>query len=266
MIGRWGTVCFGDDGRGLIVSLLQRILVVNPSWRGGILLGGERDVIRYGSTGLGVLKDAGWRMVRVYFFVVWAVAALIFGVGAAVAQDGEPVDETQRTPSAGEELPDYWARLRDKPPSYVRQICGTAPERDCLAALDLDPLPRDVMRAIRFEVTQVLARQVFAWNSGDVEGFMQGYWNSPDLRFVSGEDITFGYRDALARYQRRYPDRAAMGTLTFSEVVVRPVAYDAALVFGRWGLVREGDPLAGTFYLRFQQIEGDWVIVEDITQ
>ena len=39
------------------------------------------------------------------------------------------------------------------------------------------------------EIRAVLDSQVGAWNRRDLEGFMQGYWHSPDLTFYSGGTI-----------------------------------------------------------------------------
>jgi beta-aspartyl-peptidase (threonine type) len=43
------------------------------------------------------------------------------------------------------------------------------------------------------EISAVLDQQVAAWNRGDLEGYMAGYWNSPDLMFYSGATITRGW-------------------------------------------------------------------------
>ncbi|HYE57772.1 MAG TPA: hypothetical protein VD948_04670, partial [Rhodothermales bacterium] len=85
----------------------------------------------------------------------------------------------------------------------------------------------------------MLDAQVAAWNRGDVAGFMDGYWRSEDLRFASGGSITRGWQITLDRYRRAYPDRAAMGMLTFSDIDIDVMGPDAALVFGRWALARD---------------------------
>ena len=68
------------------------------------------------------------------------------------------------------------------------------------------------------EIEQVLADQAKAWNSGDIDRFMDGYARTPDLRFATGGTVTRGWQQTLDRYKQRYPDRAAMGVLTFSEL------------------------------------------------
>ncbi len=119
---------------------------------------------------------------------------------------------------------------------------------------------RNTCRAIQ----TILEDQDDAWNRGDIDAFMEGYWNSPELTFVSGGTVTQGWQQTLDNYKKRYPDRAAMGTLTFSDLNVRELARDAALVSGRWHLER-ADPIGGRFTLLFRVKAGRWVIVYDHT-
>src|SRR5260221_1677787 len=87
------------------------------------------------------------------------------------------------------------------------------------------------------EVRAVLDAQVAAWNHGDLEGYMAGYWRSSELEFYSGATITRGWQQTLERYRKRYPGEGhEMGTLSFSNVRVDIVAPDAAVVSGEWRL------------------------------
>ena len=91
------------------------------------------------------------------------------------------------------------------------------------------------------EVLAVLRAAESGWNNGDLEAYMESYWRSDELRFASGDKVSFGWEKVLAGYERRYPDRATMGVLTFSELDVTLLGAESALVFGRWRLDREGD-------------------------
>jgi hypothetical protein len=53
------------------------------------------------------------------------------------------------------------------------------------------------------EVRALLDTQAAAWNRGDIEGFMQGYWNSPELRFASGGNVTRLHRPRRSPRRRR---------------------------------------------------------------
>src|SRR5262249_35152467 len=67
------------------------------------------------------------------------------------------------------------------------------------------------------EIQNVLSAQQDAWNRGDVEQFMSGYWRSDQTVFISDE-VARGWQKVLDRYKRKYSDRAKMGTLIFSDL------------------------------------------------
>lgn len=113
------------------------------------------------------------------------------------------------------------------------------------------------------EIRNVLKTQAEAWNQGDIEAYMQGYWNSDSLLFVGKSGPTYGYRATLERYKKSYPDKASMGQLTFSELRVRLLSGNSAFVLGRWSLQREKDAPGGFFTLLWEKKRGHWVIVAD---
>ncbi|GAA3941625.1 nuclear transport factor 2 family protein [Hymenobacter algoricola] len=117
---------------------------------------------------------------------------------------------------------------------------------------------------LRQSISGVMQRQTAAWNRGDVAGFMQGYWQSDSLVFIGKRGLTYGWQPTLDNYRRSYPDAAAMGQLTFSNLRITPVGPDAAHVVGRWHLARPvaGD-VEGHFLLVFRRLQGQWVIVAD---
>ncbi|NIR48754.1 DUF4440 domain-containing protein [candidate division KSB1 bacterium] len=118
---------------------------------------------------------------------------------------------------------------------------------------------------VRQTVETVLSKQVTAWNDGDLEGFMAGYWHSDSLRFVSGGNVSYGWQTSLEHYERGYPDKAAMGTLRFGETDIDVLSQDAALVFGKWLLTKENDQPWGYFTLLFCKTDEGWRIVHDHT-
>ena len=119
----------------------------------------------------------------------------------------------------------------------------------------------DAKAAIR----SVMDVQAAAWNNGDIDGFMRGYWNSPDLVFVSGANVTRGWQPTLDRYKKGYDSRAKMGTLTFSDLEITVLSKDAAVVLGSWSLAREKDNPHGKFTLTFRKFKEGWRIVMDHT-
>ena len=118
---------------------------------------------------------------------------------------------------------------------------------------------------IKQDITKVMNEQTVAWNRGDIDGFMTGYWRSDDLRFVSGSEVTRGWQTTLDRYKRNYSTREKMGSLTFSDLVIDVVSRDAAVVLGTWRLVRAADTPNGKFTLIFRKFSEGWRIVHDHT-
>ena len=120
------------------------------------------------------------------------------------------------------------------------------------------------------EVEKLLVDQVAAWNDGDIEAFMEGYRRGGELRFVSGAEVREGWAVTLERYRQTYPDRVAMGTLTFDEIEIRRLSSRHALAMGAWRLLREADEPNGRFTLLFERFDGEsrwsgWRIVYDHT-
>jgi len=115
------------------------------------------------------------------------------------------------------------------------------------------------------EITAVLTAQAAAWNRGDVNAFMAGYAPVADLRFASGGNVTRGWQPTLERYQKSYPDHAAMGVLTFTDLEVTVLAPEAAIVFGHWALQREKGAPHGLFTLTFRKFAEGWRIIQDHT-
>lgn len=115
------------------------------------------------------------------------------------------------------------------------------------------------------EIRRVMDAQVAAWNAGDIEGFMRGYWKSEKLVFVSGESVTKGWQPMIDRYKKKYDSRAKMGTLAFSDLEFNILSKDAAAVLGSWALAREKDNPKGKFTLLFRRMKDGWVIVHDHT-
>jgi ketosteroid isomerase-like protein len=114
-------------------------------------------------------------------------------------------------------------------------------------------------------ILNVLRTQQVAWNRGDIDSFMQGYWKSDSLLFVGKSAPTHGWQATLNNYKKSYPDKAAMGTLTFDILKVELLDKTNAFVLGGWHLKREKDTPGGYFTLWFRKVNGGWKIVIDHT-
>lgn len=133
-----------------------------------------------------------------------------------------------------------------------------------LSQLATRPAAADRSAADRRDILLILNRQTEDWNAGRVDKFMNGYWPSDSLTFVGKAGITYGYQATLANYKKRYPDRAAMGTLKFDILQLDFPAPNVAYVIGRFHLTRPkiGDA-DGYFTLLWRKIKKRWVIVSD---
>jgi beta-aspartyl-peptidase (threonine type) len=119
----------------------------------------------------------------------------------------------------------------------------------------------------RAAVRAVLDAQVEAWNRGDLEGFMAGYWRSPELVFCSGATVTKGWEATIERYRKRYQaEGREMGRLGFDAIEVLPLGPDAAAARGAWRLhMSDGQEPHGLFTLVLRRMDGAWRIVHDHT-
>jgi ketosteroid isomerase-like protein len=114
-------------------------------------------------------------------------------------------------------------------------------------------------------IRKVIAEQQAAWNRQDLEGFMAGYWNSPELTFFSGAHETMGWEAALDRYKKTYQSAGhEMGKLEFSNLRIEMLGPEAALARGEFRLtMSDGKTPHGLFTLVFRKFPEGWKIVHD---
>ena len=112
-------------------------------------------------------------------------------------------------------------------------------------------------------IRQVMAAQEKAWDKGDIPGFMEGY--SDSVCFVSKKGITCGKAGVTANYQKHYPDKAAMGDLTFGGLEILGAGANNAWCTGTWELIRAQDTLGGGFSLLWERHAQGWRILRDHT-
>ena len=112
-------------------------------------------------------------------------------------------------------------------------------------------------------IQKILSNQINAWNSGNVDAFMVGYWESDSLVFIGKSGITYGYNKTLANYKKGYPDTVSMGKLTFTILTIKQLSSKYYTVVGKWHLSRTVGNLQGHFSLLFKKIHNKWVIIQD---
>lgn len=112
-------------------------------------------------------------------------------------------------------------------------------------------------------VWQILATQQAAWNRGDIDAFMVGYWENDSLLFVGKNGPKYGFTTTLNNYKKNYPDTATMGKLHFDILQVKQLSADYCFVLGKWFLKRSVGDVGGMFTLLFRKFKNEWKIVAD---
>ena len=113
------------------------------------------------------------------------------------------------------------------------------------------------------EIRSILATQTAAWNRGDIDQFMNGYWENDSLMFIGKSGVTYGWTNTLNNYKKGYPDTAAMGQLIFNLTQVKKLSKKYYHVTGKWFLKRSIGDVGGHYTLLFQKINDRWVIISD---
>ena len=112
-------------------------------------------------------------------------------------------------------------------------------------------------------ILQILHEQTLAWNRGDLEAFMKGYWNNDSLQFVGKNGVTYGYANTLNNYKKNYNSPDLMGQLHFNILQVKQLSAEYCFVLGQWFLKRKAGDVGGHYTLLFRKIKGSWCIVSD---
>ncbi|WP_291727997.1 YybH family protein [Bernardetia sp.] len=134
----------------------------------------------------------------------------------------------------------------------------------CLLALTSTVFGQSVTQKEANEINKTFKNQEKAWNKGDLEGFMNSYWESDSLKFIGKNGITYGYNATLDRYKKSYPDTETMGKLSFDILSMEKLGKKHIFVVGKWYLKREAkEDVGGHFTLVWKKINGKWVIVSD---
>ena len=120
-------------------------------------------------------------------------------------------------------------------------------------------------KAPEASIRQIMADQAAAWNKGNIDEFMKGYWNNDSLVFVNQSGLNYGYAQTLAGYKKRYDSPDKMGQLFFTLLSIKKLSPDYCFVVGKWLLKRKIGDVGGIYSLLFRKIDGRWQIVVDHT-
>ncbi|MBL7703677.1 MAG: DUF4440 domain-containing protein [Ferruginibacter sp.] len=112
-------------------------------------------------------------------------------------------------------------------------------------------------------IRSLIEEQRLSWNTGNLEKFMETYWENDSLMFIGKSGITYGWQKTLDNYKKGYPDTAAMGKLDFELLEIKRLSVMYFFVVGKWHLTRSVGDVGGHFTLLFKKVKNKWVIVAD---
>ena len=115
-------------------------------------------------------------------------------------------------------------------------------------------------------IKKMLSTQQECWNNGDIDGFMEGYWQSEKLIFTSlRHKPAYGWNNTLKRYKNSYPTKSSMGELKFEILDLKLNSEKTAILKGKWDLIRINDHPNGLFWLDLEKFDKNWLITKDST-
>ncbi len=113
------------------------------------------------------------------------------------------------------------------------------------------------------KILEILENQEKAWNNGNINQFMHGYWENDSLVFVGKNGLTYGFKNTLANYKKNYPNKAQMGQLKFTILSMKALGKTFYSIIGKWELTRTVGNLNGHYTLLLKKINGEWKIISD---
>jgi uncharacterized protein (TIGR02246 family) len=102
-----------------------------------------------------------------------------------------------------------------------------------------------------------------AWNRGDIDGYLAGYWHSDKVRWVSEGTVRYGFEAIATAYKSRFDTPDKMGTLEVANLEIQNLSGRDALVFGTWTQTIGAARRHGVFTVHTKKIDGRWLIVSD---
>ena len=108
-----------------------------------------------------------------------------------------------------------------------------------------------------------LNNQSDCWNSGNIDCFMQDYWQHDSLMYIGKNGVTYGWQNTLDNYKLKYPTKTEMGYLKFQLLKLEQLSDDHYFMVGKWHLIRQAGDIEGHFTLIWKRIDNNWVIVAD---
>ena len=116
-------------------------------------------------------------------------------------------------------------------------------------------------------VYEILLNMLDRWNAHDIKGYMEVYWNSPELLVVIGSEQFNGWQQLHDSYVNGYPGGTAMGFIQPKRIQVRLLKPDLALALTWWSVAFPStkQEVIGNSTMNLQKFEGGWKIIASHT-
>lgn len=118
-----------------------------------------------------------------------------------------------------------------------------------------------------FDIYNLMQQQEDSWNNGNIDGFMNMYWQSESLVFIGKSGINYGWDKTLNNYKKSYKTKEEMGTLKFKNIICNPVNDSTHIITGKWSLKRNDSigNIDGYYTLLWIKKLNGWKITYDHT-
>ena len=117
------------------------------------------------------------------------------------------------------------------------------------------------------EIYDLMQEQEESWNKGNIDDFMNKYWNNDSLIFLGKSGINYGWKKTISNYKNSYKNKNEMGRLEFKNILCKPINKSTHIIAGKWSIYRADSirNIEGYYSLIWVKKDKVWKIIYDHT-
>ena len=117
------------------------------------------------------------------------------------------------------------------------------------------------------EIYDLMQEQEESWNKGNIDDFMNKYWNNDSLIFLGKSGINYGWKKTISNYKNSHKNKNEMGRLEFKNILCKPINKSTHVIAGKWSIFREDSirNIGGYYSLIWVKKDKVWKIIYDHT-
>jgi uncharacterized protein (TIGR02246 family) len=117
------------------------------------------------------------------------------------------------------------------------------------------------------QIYALLLKLFDCWNAHDIDGYLNGYWNSPDLLVLVDSEEYNGWQQLRDSYRLAYPNQDSMGHITPARIQIKLLKPDVALALIGWSMSfpNSKQNVVGNSMMNLERFDGAWKIVASHT-